>query len=76
MLLMQMTQKFYVQFKPMIARTTETYCIEEGVPEQIKNWLKKHHEFTNKISNQAQFGVDEQELDAFKAELKKLSESM
>ena len=64
------------KFKPMIAETAETYRIKEGIPELIKNWLKKHPEFTNKISNQAQFEVDEQELDAFKAELRELTDSI
>ena len=63
-------------FKPMITETAETYRIEQGIPEQIKKWLKKHPELMNKINSQAQFDVDEQELDAFKAKLRKLSDSI
>ena len=63
-------------FNPMITETAETYCIGQGIPEQIKKWLKKHPKVTNKISNQAQFEVDEQDLDAFKAKLKELSDSI
>ena len=63
-------------FNPMIAETAETYCIEQGIPGQIKKWLKKHPELMNKINGQAQFDVDEQELDAFKAELRELSDSI
>ena len=63
-------------FNPMIAEIAETYCIEQRIPGQIKEWLKKHPEFTNYVSNQAQFEVDEQDLDAFKAKLKELSDSI
>ena len=63
-------------FKPMIMETAETYCIERGTWEKITTWLKKHPELMNKINSQAQFDVDEQELDIFKAKLKKLSDSI
>ena len=64
------------KFKPMIAETTETYRIERRTWEKITTWLKKHPELMNKINSQAQFDVDEQELDIFKADLKKLSDSI
>ena len=63
-------------FKPMIMETAESYCIERGTWEKITTWLKKHPELMNKINSQAQFDVDEQELDIFKAKLRELSDSI
>jgi hypothetical protein len=59
-------------FKPVIAPNSETYRVEHRLFDQ----LEKHSNFMNKINSQAQFDVDEQELDIFKADLKKLSDSI